>query len=1222
MIWVVSGAGILLVLLAALALILPHILDTEALGRKLTADLEERYHMHPERIEIAFLPFPRVKMTGIRSTGTETFTASADALTIRPRILPLLTGRFVPARIRLWNPVVAARLPAQAPEQGPQSSSDRFSSLKDRFSPVQAPLIEALAGVAIDTRNGRLELYEGEVRTFFFEQINFRTSIHGRKVDFKFTSGKSDLWKAITFSGWVDADTFKGSAKLKMTGGAPRGLARYLKAPSSEKIGDSRIDLSLIIAAAGPEDARVEFTASVFPKLNLDDAAKNTAISNGALSGEFNIDAEGMTLSLSNFRFDQPRINLSANYSQKFSHPGVTLKIDGRETDATSIRNLILAVDKDNPVIRRVFEIIREGEVPGIVFSAAAKSPSGLVEQENFTIRGSIQHGVVYVPKPNLLVSNVSANVLIEGGMLEATDVSGGTPGSSTTNAKLRIGLQGHNPLFHMDIPIEADLSELPAVLHRVVDNEAFRHELALIKDVTGNATGMLVLGENLDELKTSVETGQFHFKCRYGRLPDPVTLRGSSFVFQGAKISATSLAGNSGKSSIDAMNLKYDWNAKKILEIESEAKCVLSMDLLGPYMRANEYWKTVLDAPPKGLLLIKSLRFSGPPAERSKCSFNANGSVEEVVFQNKKLGSPLDLKYGAFEMNGDELILNGINTVFADSSVTISGKIAGYLEQPRKVELQMSGQLGPEGNKTAALLAELPPSIRAIPNLNLLNSRLTLEKEARIAFRGEMQIPAGPKVTISLVKTPEELSIEDLTIKDGNSDASISLNVSEGLLQIGFSGMLSNTTVNRLLVNNKLLTGPMEGKFDARLYLTAPDKSSVKGGVRISGLQLPVNHPLLTRIEDATIEADGNRIEVKSAILSWNGSRMSLSGSVAITAGAYLVDMNAFADNLDLENLIKSRDDFVKNTETPAQTCSELSQSVWEAPIRGTIKMRTQQLAFGKLAWNPAEADVVLNKGSIDIRVNQGNLCGISTPGEITLKCDGINLALNPSAKDQDLETAIACFFNKQHMLTGTYSLTGSLAAKGKYGSLTESLEGNVDLKAKEGRIYKFNALSKILSLLSITEIYRGVVPDLLHEGCAYHTIECQGKIRRGKLALSHSVVDGPCIKMVFRGEIDLVRQKVDVVALVAPMRTVERVVGVAPIMGKILNEALVTIPVSIKGELADPNVVLLSPSAVGEDLFGVMKQVFKLPLAIFQPDREGGSTSSDTDSPPGRLP
>ena len=93
------------------------------------------------------------------------------------------------------------------------------------------------------------------------------------------------------------------------------------------------------------------------------------------------------------------------------------------------------------------------------------------------------------------------------------------------------------------------------------------------------------------------------------------------------------------------------------------------------------------------------------------------------------------------------------------------------------------------------------------------------------------------------------------------------------------------------------------------------------------------------------------------------------------------------------------------------------------------------------------------------------------------------------------------------------------------------------MELKAKDGRIFRLNTFTKLISLLSITEIYRGVVPDLVHQGCAYTTIESKGKIKDGKLILADSVIDGPSVKMVFQGEIDLIRQKVDVVALVAPL-------------------------------------------------------------------------------------
>jgi hypothetical protein len=870
----------------------------------------------------------------------------------------------------------------------------------------------------------------------------------------------------------------------------------------------------------------------------------------------------------------------------------------------------MLAVDEESKITRQVFEIIREGEVPRILFSARANQASGLKKLENCTIRGSIEKGVVFAPTAELLVSNVSGNVLVEHGILNGTNLSGKTAGSSTSDGELRIGLPRDNFLFHLDLPITADLSDLPEVLKRVVKDQAFTQELAQIKDVAGKAQGRLVLGESLKELTARVESGPFRLFGRYGRLPEPVDLQGASFLLEGKKVSVTSLTAKSGRSSFERVNLSYEWGGSKVLAINSEAASVVSMDLLGQRLRAHEYWKNFLDSAPKGLLEISSFRFIGPPADRSKWVFNARGSVEDVVFQNKLLNGPLTLKTGGFEIDGDQIALREINAVVADSSVSISGEITGYLDHPKKVDLQLSGQLGPEGNKIAASLAGFPHSLRAVSNLNLHNSRLTWDTGPKTAFSGEMQLSAGPSITISLVKTPQGLSIEDLIIRDEVSDATISMNSRQNQLEIRFSGTLSNKTADLLLVDNRLLTGPIKGKFSTHLYLDDPEKSSAQGELSISGFQPPVNLPVPARIENATLEADGNKLNVKSAIISWNGSRLSLIGSVAITRDAYVVDMNAFADSLDLESILKSRGSTQKEMDNSAQS----PKKAWEAPIKGTIRVRSEHLSYGKISWNPANADVVLSSGSIDVRLNQANLCGISTQGNIRITPEGLKMSLSLSAKDQDLESAIACLFNKQHILSGSYTLTGNLAASGWDDSLVDSIEGDVELKAKDGRIFRFDTLGKIISLLSISEIYRGVVPDLIGEGCEYKSIDAKGKIKNGKLVLSDSVINGPCIKMVFLGKIDLSKRKVDVTALVAPMRTVERVVDAAPVMGKVLGEAFVTLPVRISGDLADPTVVLLSPSAVGEELFGVMKRVVKLPLTIFQPLVENG-TANHTD-------
>ena len=200
-----------------------------------------------------------------------------------------------------------------------------------------------MPGVVIDVRNGGLELYAGQDREFFFEEIDLRASRHDQRVDFELTSGKSDLWQALTFSGRFDFGTLKSSGELNLTGGNPRDLLRYLNAPLSERIVDSQIDLTLTLSTTGPKSVHADFTASV-PQFTFDGGPQSTVMSNGALAGAFAMDNNGINFSLSHFQFDYPRLNLTASYVERYSDHNVTLNIDGRETDAATVRSVMLAV--------------------------------------------------------------------------------------------------------------------------------------------------------------------------------------------------------------------------------------------------------------------------------------------------------------------------------------------------------------------------------------------------------------------------------------------------------------------------------------------------------------------------------------------------------------------------------------------------------------------------------------------------------------------------------------------------------------------------------------------------------------------------------------------------------------------------------------------------------------------------------------------------------------
>ena len=89
----------------------------------------------------------------------------------------------------------------------------------------------------------------------------------------------------------------------------------------------------------------------------------------------------------------------------------------------------------------------------------------------------------------------------------------------------------------------------------------------------------------------------------------------------------------------------------------------------------------------------------------------------------------------------------------------------------------------------------------------------------------------------------------------------------------------------------------------------------------------------------------------------------------------------------------------------------------------------------------------------------------------------------------------------------------------------------------------------------------------------------------------------------IAIEGNIDLIKKKVNLVVLVAPFKTVDRIVKHIPLVGNILGGTLISIPFRAIGNLDDPDVIPLSPTAVGSGMLGILERTLKLPITIIQP-------------------
>ena len=135
-------------------------------------------------------------------------------------------------------------------------------------------------------------------------------------------------------------------------------------------------------------------------------------------------------------------------------------------------------------------------------------------------------------------------------------------------NGKLKLGLIGGVAPFHLETDLRADLSELPPILKRLIDDKDFQKELALLKELKGSANGKLVLGDDTDNVKVKVDASNIQLSAHYGRLPHPFQISDGNFSYDENRIGVRQLSGKLGKSSFSELSGGLEWEKTKIWQL------------------------------------------------------------------------------------------------------------------------------------------------------------------------------------------------------------------------------------------------------------------------------------------------------------------------------------------------------------------------------------------------------------------------------------------------------------------------------------------------------------------------------------------------------------------------------------------------------------------------------------------------------------------------------
>jgi len=323
----------------------------------------------------------------------------------------------------------------------------------------------------------------------------------------------------------------------------------------------------------------------------------------------------------------------------------------------------------------------------------------------------------------------------------------------------------------------------------------------------------------------------------------------------------------------------------------------------------------------------------------------------------------------------------------------------------------------------------------------------------------------------------------------------------------------------------------------------------------------------------------------------------LDLTGKVHASSGWFELDLDLKSDKLTWEGLARL---LKRDGEGKIQ---KKGHHLYNWPLNGKITLTTDTFEYKELTWQPLHAEILFSAESVDIKISEARLCGISTPGRIRFSPKALNIHFMPESKGKPLQDMIGCLSGQREAVTGVYGLTCEIKGQDTPENIVPSLGGYVHFTSNNGRINKSIAASKILSLLNLTEIYRGQFPELKKEGLAYKKILLKGKINGGKVVVDEAVLDAQTMHVVGKGIFDLDEGVLDATAIVAPLKTVDRFMKKIPIARRIMGDKVFSMAVKISGPLYNPRVTVLPASAVQEGIVGMMKRTLKLPVDLIMP-------------------
>jgi hypothetical protein len=1010
---------------------------------------------------------------------------------------------------------------------------------------------------------------------------------------------------------WIDCQEFKPHKIL---------LAFLKKIPVKPL--DSDVNIRAAITGTGLDDIKASVKGDL-PCLKIKSHDKEMLFSCGYTDLDFEKEGHQLHMSVNALELTDPGLTLSGVIERR--QTALTdealwhIDLKAKEVDISGVREKVLALFGRHDVADLVCSIVLGGKAREATYFFEG-TVLGFQELKAMTITADVDGAPVHVPDVDLDLEETCGQIEIRNGILTGQNLSARLGDSMGSNGSLALGLVGEDEVFKLDMELDADLSKLPALLHRLVDHQGFRNELAKFSDVRGKTSGRLILGDRLKDIFVRVEVSSIDGTANYQRISWPIKIRKGQLQVLPDEVNWSNVQGVAGPNSIHETEGSVRWKDEVFLDIR---RLNASLDS-GPLFAELKRYSVLQEALSKillsidGPLEVTDAWLKGPVKKPLSWKYSITANTKDLDFHSPLLPGPSSIEQASAQADQENVRISRCEMRLSDQQMSLNGDLKHRNWQGWQGWLELSGTAREGISQWVKAKAWIPALYfpRSPCTLNYLKVAWDQERtDVKGEIISDIENKKATKVKLDISSYPKEFSIRDLTIITPNEKANFSLNLqkipSENLL-LNWEGCLKGDTLDKILEKNKILSGHIKGSCNLSCFLEDPSSIRLKGSIEMSDLNWcwGVAEPIAVKY--AGLHGHDSWTDIDELSLKINGEPVISKGRVSFSKHNIDLDLDLKSDSLSWGNLSRLLDTYIeKHPSSPNSSLSLTGRinfdldrfkytSSKEAPLPDENGKATD------FVWQPLTGQVkLLPQDKMAISLSSGMICGLNTTGAWRSE-PGPGLANLFISTDHEkkllFQEVLSCLGFEQNILEGPFVFNANLE-----GTPGNWQRGTVELNATNGKIRRMTLLSKIFSVLNVIDLFsKNGLPDLLTEGFPFSQMDIKGNIKDNNLIIDHAIIKGKGLNLFGRGKIDLDDMDSDMIVMVAPLKTIDTVVSKVPLLGKAIggkDAAIVTFPVKIKGQIKDPQVVVLSPDAVSEAMINLVKNTLMLPFHILSP-------------------